>query len=228
MGSGYVHGDAMPLRTLRWAAVVVIALGSSIAFAQDYEAFEGTNNAFEGEGGTKRVVDGVEFWTNGSPPTKFMLLGFVTDRRHRTGLVGRIRMSSLESDVAQKVREAGGDAVVLLDSSAETIGVVGNSNTSSSANAHTFGSFGTASGRSRTTTTARAVQKQVSRFAVIRYLPSEVQSPGNTSTDPAAPHADAPASSAPPSAGCTKDVDCKGTRVCERGMCVEPSTMPNQ
>jgi hypothetical protein len=152
----------------------------------------------------------------------------VSDRRHKTGLIGRIRMSGLESDVAQKVREAGGDAVILLDSNAETVGVVGTSDTSASASAHAFGNFGTASGRSSTTTTARAVQKQVSRFAVIKYLPSDSSQNTTSAEAAAASHAEAPVPSAPASAGCSKDVDCKGTRVCERGACVEPGAISKQ
>ncbi len=40
---------------------------------------------------------------------------------------------------------------------------------------------------------------------------------------PGAPPVDAPVPGVP---GCTKDVDCKGTRVCERGVCVEPGARP--
>jgi hypothetical protein len=40
---------------------------------------------------------------------------------------------------------------------------------------------------------------------------------------PVAPGVDTPVPSA---GGCTRDVDCKGTRVCERGVCVEPGTRP--
>jgi hypothetical protein len=35
-----------------------------------------------------------------------------------------------------------------------------------------------------------------------------------------------PAPDAPPQTGCTKDVDCKGDRVCSRGECVDPSPGP--
>jgi hypothetical protein len=43
---------------------------------------------------------------------------------------------------------------------------------------------------------------------------------------PAAPAVSAPAApaaEAPAGAGCVKDVDCKGDRVCERGACVDPA-----
>jgi len=44
---------------------------------------------------------------------------------------------------------------------------------------------------------------------------------------PTAPLAAEPASAAPPVEwGCAKDVDCKGSRVCERGVCVEPGAKP--
>jgi hypothetical protein len=48
--------------------------------------------------------------------------------------------------------------------------------------------------------------------------------PGRRSTTPAAtePAWAAPPVDVPVGGGCTKDVDCKGTRVCQRGVCVDP------
>jgi hypothetical protein len=44
-----------------------------------------------------------------------MVLGSLTDRRHATGLVGMVRMSLLDDDIAKAAKAAGGDAVILAD-----------------------------------------------------------------------------------------------------------------
>ncbi len=45
-------------------------------------------------------------------------------------------------------------------------------------------------------------------------------SPGTAAPPPPPPGA--PAGPAPPIGGCTKDTDCKGERICEKGQCTEP------
>jgi len=97
---------------LAWPTAVV---------AQEFLPYEGKNAVKEGEGGTKKIIDGVDFWADGAPPRPFKLLGYISDRRHKTGLVGMIRMSSLESDVAELAKKNGGDAVILVAAEAETV-----------------------------------------------------------------------------------------------------------
>jgi len=54
--------------------------------------------------------------------------------------------------------------------------------------------------------------------------------PAGAAVLPSAPPAAAPleptASPAAATTGCSKDVECKGSRICERGSCVEPATRP--
>src|SRR5262249_10849547 len=52
--------------------------GCTELVTSDYQPYEGRNNVYEGDGGTKVVVDGVDFWANGSPPRKYAILGVVT------------------------------------------------------------------------------------------------------------------------------------------------------
>src|SRR5665213_3594899 len=94
------------------AIAAIYAPISSAAFPQ-FLAYEGRNAIHQGQGGEKKTVNGVDFWSNGDPPHKFKVLGSLTDRRHETGLVGMVRMSTLESDNAKAARAAGGDAVIL-------------------------------------------------------------------------------------------------------------------
>ncbi len=56
-----------------------------------------------------------------------------------------------------------------------------------------------------------------------QWTPRRTAPPGGGEWQPAGPPVDVPV---PGAAGCTKDVDCKGTRVCERGVCVEPGARP--
>lgn len=58
-----------------------------------------------------------------------------------------------------------------------------------------------------------------------RWTPRRPPTPGTEwqPAGPGVPPVDVPV---PGGSGCTKDVDCKGTRVCERGACVEPGAKP--
>jgi len=42
-----------------------------------FQPYEGKSNLYEGDGGTKVVVDGIDFWANGSPPRKYSIIGMV-------------------------------------------------------------------------------------------------------------------------------------------------------
>jgi hypothetical protein len=124
----------------------------------EYKSFEGKANVFEGKGGTKIVVDGIEFWDNGDPPRKFKVLGIIDDERPG----GLIPMAQLRSDMVKKAREAGGDAIIQLGSQSQVVGYY----TSGSATAYAYGNSATASGSSNT----MPVRRNVSKFAVIKYV----------------------------------------------------------
>src|SRR5437773_10072368 len=103
------------------AMAFVVTLTTSVT-AQEFLPYEGKNAVREGEGGTKKVVDGIDFWADGAPPRPFKLLGYISDRRHKTGLLGMVRMSGRERGVADVAKKNGGDDVVLVASEAETAG----------------------------------------------------------------------------------------------------------
>lgn len=153
--------------------VLPLLVACSTVVAQEFLPYEGKNTVQEGEGGTKKVVDGVDFWADGAPPRTFKLLGYITDRRHKTGLVGWIRMSSLDSDVAKLAKENGGDAVILVASEAETVGTVGSSYGSARGNANTVGGNTTMHATGWSTGSSAAVQKQQSKYAVVKYVERE-------------------------------------------------------
>jgi hypothetical protein len=76
-------------------------------------------NIVQGKGGTLRVVDGVDFWENGDPDRKYKILGVIDDSRG-DGLISRI---GKDSDIANKAKEYGGDAVIFIGSDRELRGV---------------------------------------------------------------------------------------------------------
>jgi hypothetical protein len=167
-------------------AMMAIAVLSATAFADDFTAYEGKNAIFDGNGGEKTTVDGVDFWSNGAPPRKFKLLGYIEDTRLKSGLIGKLRMSGLQSTIAKETKKAGGDAAILVDGNAETTGSVGFSNTSAQASATSYGNTATAQGHSFTTGAAAAVQKQHTRYAVVKYLDGGPTKTGgiDTAADP--------------------------------------------
>jgi len=154
-------------------AIIALVCTMNAAQAQEFLAYEGKNTHQEGEGGTKKVVDGIEFWADGAPPRQFKLLGYITDRRHKTGLIGVASMSRLDSDVAKVARSNGGDAVILLSSGAEIVGTVGNSFGGAQGSAHSFGGTTTARGTGWSSGMSAAVQKNNSKYAVVKYVSSE-------------------------------------------------------
>ena len=160
----------MNAKSLLGPLFLVLMLGAVPVLAGDFVAYEGKDSLKEGTGGEKKTVDGIDFWSNGTPPRKFKVMGYINDTRLKTGLIGKFRMSGLESSIAKQVKQVAGDAVILVDASAETNGYVGQSNTSAQATATGNGNTVTAYGSSSTTAVATAVQHEHTRYAVIKYV----------------------------------------------------------
>lgn len=142
---------------MKIAGLILLFVLASCA-TTDYKPFEARDNLFEGRGGTKEVVDGMEIWDNGEPPRKFTILGIIDDRRSG----GLIPMLQLKSDVVKKAREAGGDAVLELGNSSQLSGLYA----SGSASATAYGNSATAYGSSTTVPMFRNAAK----FAVIKWV----------------------------------------------------------
>lgn len=123
-----------------------------------FKPWEARNNAFEGSGGTKTVVDGMEIWDNGEPPRKLKILRIIDDVRPG----GILPMSALQGDIVRKARAAGGDAVIQIGSQSEIAG----SYSTGSASAFVNGNSATAYGSS----TSVPLRRNVAKFAVIKYL----------------------------------------------------------
>ena len=124
----------------------------------EYKLYEGKENVYEGKGGTKVVVDGMELWDNGAPPRKFKVLGIIDDERPG----GIIPMSQLRRDMVKKAREVGGDALVELTSQSQIAGFY----TTGTGSAYSYGSSTSAYG----TATTMPVRRNTAKFAVIKYI----------------------------------------------------------
>lgn len=139
--------------------ITVLAIAVTLGCATtEYKTFEAKNNLFEGKGGTKVIVDGMEFWDNGDPPRRFKVIGIIDDQR--PGAI--IPMSQLRSDIVKKAQEAGGDAVVQLGNQSQIAGFY----TNSSASGYSYGNTANISG----TATTIPMRRNVAKFAVIKYV----------------------------------------------------------
>jgi hypothetical protein len=170
-------------------------LGCSIVAASDFVSYEGKDAIQEGTGGEKKIVDGIDFWSNGAPPRKFKVIGYVTDSRLKSGLIGMMRMSGLNSSIAKEAKKAGGDAVILTNSEVETkfashetaTNSTGTASTSGNMNATTsgdtttgtFGATTNATGHSTTSSYDLHVEQQHTKYAVIKYLADDSSTANN-------------------------------------------------
>jgi hypothetical protein len=124
----------------------------------EYKSFESKSTIFEGKGGTKVIVDGMDVWDNGEPPQKYKLLGIIDDERPG----GIIPMHQLHSDIVKKAREAGGDAVIQIGSQSQIAGFYSNGSATASSFGNTTNTYGSS--------TTMPFRRNVTKFAVIKYV----------------------------------------------------------
>ena len=105
---------------MRFATALMLAFTLVGCATVDFQPYEGKNNLYEGEGGTKVVVDGIEFWANGSPPRKFSIIGMVVSEIGSG--VGDEAM--IRSSVAGEVKKQGGDSAVQVNNNNSFAGVI--------------------------------------------------------------------------------------------------------
>jgi hypothetical protein len=166
-----------------WPAVlalgIALTLTATLSHAKtEFLTYDGRNSVQQGDGGNKKVVGGIEFWIDGTPPHRYQILGEIVDERWKSGLLGMIQMGNFEKDIAKLAKAAGGDAVLLADEHDNVVGVMGTSFGSASGNG--YSAFGSAS------SFASPLTRQASRFIVVRYLPDPPPSPA-AAQPPAAP-----------------------------------------
>lgn len=155
------------------ATAVVFPYIPAIAQAKiDFALYEGKPIIKTGEGGTKLTKHGIDYWTSGEPPRRYQVIAMVQDKRDEMWDGGHAIGSP---SIASKVKNAGGDAVI-VQSEDEAGHGGGFSSTSGSASGGLGWLFGLGmSGGSKT----------VTRMLVVKYLPDEPAAPPSGSLSPA-------------------------------------------
>ncbi len=149
----------MKKTTMITALTTVFLLAGCASVTTEYKMFQGVREGIvEGKGGTKIVVDGMEIWDDGEPPRKFKVLGFIDETREADWMSIWLP-SSHRGDIVKKAREAGGDAVIEVNTQSQ------------------LDDFYTAAGASTNfydlhvrTTNYHSDERQVSKYAVIKYV----------------------------------------------------------
>ena len=135
-----------------------LALVMASCATTDFQAWEGRNSIAQGNGGTRKIVDGIDIWTHGDPPRRFQVLGIIEDSRSG----GRIPMARMNHDIVAKARQQGGDAVILVESQSQLAGYYN----FGSATAYGYGNSAGAWGSSTTVPLTR----HSATYVAIRYL----------------------------------------------------------
>ena len=101
-------------KSLGWlAAGLAFGLSSAPSLSQakiDFSAYEGPPVIRTGEGGTRVQRNGIDYWTSGTPPRRYQVIGMISDKRDEQMDGGHAIGSP---NIAGKVKRAGGDAVIV-------------------------------------------------------------------------------------------------------------------
>lgn len=99
--------------------ILITALTLAGCATTSYQPFEGKNTVYEGSGGTKLIVDEVEFWANGSPPRKYIVIG-VASSEIGSGIGDE---AMIRSSVASEVKRHGGNAAIQITNNTAATGL---------------------------------------------------------------------------------------------------------
>jgi len=148
----------MMSRDWKFRIFVILFLATLAAPAsagKRFMAYEGRDAIQDGVGGTKVTTDGIDFWTTGTPPHRFQVIGIIDDKRGGGWMAGKAIGAH---SIAKMIRDAGGNAALVLDQSSAVTGFVHGGQATAYGNT-AYGSGWTA-----------AVEKISTRFVVVKYL----------------------------------------------------------
>ena len=137
-----------------WCLLTILVFASA-----DYSPFEG-DSLRKGVGGTKKIVDGIDIWNNGTPPGTYRILGILEDTRG-TGFLSNMRFYP---SIAEQTKKAGGDAAIIISADVQAAGTY---TTPAQVNAQTNFGITTATVTGGDTYTIRC---KTTHVEVIRYI----------------------------------------------------------
>ena len=144
------------MRIASFAVLFAVSISAQPADAKTrFERYEARESVVEGQGGSRIEKDGVDFWTMGDPPRRYQIIGIIRDNRG-TGLLHGNAIGS--SGIAKKVREVGGDAVILLDQNSSLKGIFSQGQATANGN-QAYGSG-----------LAIPIEERTTTFVVVKYL----------------------------------------------------------
>jgi hypothetical protein len=142
--------------------VLQFSLVSPVSAGAYFQPYEGRNSVRTGDGGTRITKHGIDYWTTGTPPKRYQILGVILDKRRGN----RISGTPLGSPAIAKVAlAAGGNAVIFMGVQAQISGTDGKSQIAFDAGPH---------------------DSEETQLLCVKYLPDEAV-PATPSTPPAAP-----------------------------------------
>lgn len=152
---------------LVFLAMITLLCGCA---ATSYSDWEGSQ-IYQGHGGARKVVNGIELWTDGAPPRAFRIIGVITDERNKAP----IPMASFHSDIARLAKKRGGDAAIIVGTSVENVATLFTPVTTTGTQTGTIQTYGDTSyysGSSSHTSsgqTAVNVRRQTAKIVVVTY-----------------------------------------------------------
>ena len=105
---------------MRYVMLLILTCILAGCATVDFQSYEGKDNLYEGEGGTKLVAGGIDFWVNGTPPRKYSILGVVVSEIGS----GSWDEAVIRSAVASEVRKQGGNAAIQVNNNNSTTGTL--------------------------------------------------------------------------------------------------------
>jgi len=136
------------------AGTLAVILSGCITSYREYVG----GSVMQGNGGTREIIKGIEYWEDGAPSRPFRVIGIINDRRPG----GPIPMALRKIEVVTKAKKYGGDAVVMLDDNGQIVGGVNTFN----ATANTYGSTTYVSGSG----VSVPVIRREGKYEVIKYV----------------------------------------------------------
>jgi hypothetical protein len=91
--------------------VIWVALAAALVAAcatVGFQPYEDTGKVYEGSGGVKLEVEGVDFWTEGAPPRRYSILGVVMQQG--SGIAGDD--AATRGAVVKIAKQRGADAAI--------------------------------------------------------------------------------------------------------------------